>query len=238
MQAGLLVDAQHHFFGAQRPGVEIADLLDRRREGIVPRDLGGEPKVMSPRLQLVVLQDPPHGVRGDAGDHPFGDQLTRHLATVPEGQGSSPIIGPLAGHLDQVQHTAGEKTVPMRVGLSPGGRRAQRRGSVRPTCARGARSGHRVGRCLSRSCLIEQQEDAAPTQQTCRGQWSRGALSRSLGSVDGVRTMVRADLRPRMAIPGIRGPGREWRNPDCNNRENRHRRSIRNPFSAVLYLVG
>ena len=152
LQAGLLVGTEHDLVGAQRPGVEVADLLDGGRECLVPGDLGGEPEVMPPGLEVVVLQDPPDGVRGDARHHPLGDQLPGHLPAVPVRQGSAAVIRPLAGHLDQVQrHLGGKRPACGRVGACREGRRARRPGTARPTCGRAARSGRRAGRLPSRT---------------------------------------------------------------------------------------
>ena len=52
----------------------------------------------------------------------------------------------------------------------------------------------------------------------------------------GVKAMLRADLRPRMATPGDPGCGTETVPDGPDNPENHPHPSIRNPFSGALYL--
>ena len=162
----------------------------RRSPGRPPRtprpgDLGGEPEVMPPGLEVVVLQDAPDGVRGDARHDPLGDQLPGHLPAVPEGQGAAAVIGPLAGHLDQVQRDLGGKRPACgRVGACREVRRALGPGTVRPTCGRAARSCRRAGRLPSRSRLVRAGAGHVPGVPTRR---VRSSPAASAGSRPGLR---------------------------------------------------
>ncbi len=74
-----------------------------------PAPPGATARVVPPRLEPVVVQDPADRVRRDGLDDALGHQLARPFLAVPLGQGTALIIRSLARHLDQVQRDLGEK---------------------------------------------------------------------------------------------------------------------------------
>ena len=61
------------------------------------------PRVMPPRLGVVMSRDPPDGDWGDAGHDLRGARVTGRSPTVPAARGAAALIGSLAGHLDRVR---------------------------------------------------------------------------------------------------------------------------------------
>src|SRR5581483_4426015 len=208
LQAGLLIDTQHHLVGCQGPGVQIADLLNLGGEGRIPWHLGRQPQVMPPRLEAVVVEDPAHRVGRDGFGDAVSHQLTCQLLAVPLGQGAAVVIRSLARHLDQVQrHLGGKRPAAGRCAAGRGARLGHASGSGGPTCGHSWGPGRRWRR-----------PPPAAGPDPAAGSGVRGAPSRRAGwscvASAGVRPVVSRSTARKRTSCGRAWGHRSWKERD------------------------
>ena len=83
LQAGHLIQTEHHLVRLQVARVEIADLLHTGEKVGVSRHFRGQPRVLPPRLETMARQHLPHRLDPNRGENPGLDQLPPNLRTVP-----------------------------------------------------------------------------------------------------------------------------------------------------------
>jgi hypothetical protein len=109
LQGGLLIKGEHDRIGPEGTGVEVNELGDGGIKGGVPRVFGVEPQMMTPGLQLMRGQNPPHRRGRDILNAPRCDELTRQFGAIPRGEPAAQHVGPLAGQAHEVdRHLRGE----------------------------------------------------------------------------------------------------------------------------------
>jgi hypothetical protein len=64
LQGCFFIETENLFMGKQLSGIEFADSSQLSVERFISRCLGPEPPVMSPRFQMMIVQDASYGFRG------------------------------------------------------------------------------------------------------------------------------------------------------------------------------
>jgi hypothetical protein len=109
LQGGLLIKRQDHFIGPQPPRIQRHHLGDPDTELDVPRGLGGQPHMVPPGFQFVMLEDPADRLGRNVLDEPLLFQLAGQLDAVPLGERPAELIRSLAGQLDEMDRYGGGK---------------------------------------------------------------------------------------------------------------------------------
>jgi hypothetical protein len=56
--------------------------------------MAGEPEVMAPRFEMMLLEDAPHGFSGDRLHDSISDQLVCNRSTIPLGERTPMLVWP------------------------------------------------------------------------------------------------------------------------------------------------
>ena len=102
LQISVLVDAKHPLIRRQRTGIQITDGMHTCSESGVADYLGGEPHLVTPGFETVVLKTQAHRLPADGLHDVVLDQLSSDLLTVPDRQRATTGIGAFTGELDDV----------------------------------------------------------------------------------------------------------------------------------------
>lgn len=106
----------------QAPGVEGYDVIHAGVELCVTRDFRGEPGMVAPGFELVMLQNTADRLRRDMGDDALTFQVPGEFEAIPVGKRPAAEVRPLARHLDQMDgHLWGKKRAGARVLVCPRG---------------------------------------------------------------------------------------------------------------------
>jgi len=110
LERRLLVERQHPLVRAELACVQVADVVDGLAEPIVARDLRAQPVVYPPWLELLRRNDPMYRRCRDRINDALSDQCSCQLGAGPGRQRARPVLGQLAGELDEVcRHDRGER---------------------------------------------------------------------------------------------------------------------------------
>src|SRR5918996_4338210 len=112
LQRGLLVHGEYYLIRPEGTGVEVNQVGDGGIEGSVPRVFGVQPQMMTPGLQLMRGQNPPHRRGRDVLHDPLGEELPRQLMTIPLGEAAAQQIRSLAGQAHNVDRDLRGKNSP------------------------------------------------------------------------------------------------------------------------------
>jgi len=86
LQIGLLIHTQYHLPVGEWAGIEVNDLLNLFDKLLITRDFGRQPEMMSPRFELMRLQDTADRLGRDTWDNSISDELASQVRAIPLGE--------------------------------------------------------------------------------------------------------------------------------------------------------